>query len=61
MQHYPGNCVEISAWCQSCYKDTPHRVDAPKLGPCLTCLEKLNQRDFPFVPKEPEQEELFPK
>lgn len=39
MQHYTRNTVEVSEWCSKCGKYTMHRVDAPKLGPCLVCLE----------------------
>lgn len=40
-QHYTRNTVEASAWCDKCGRNTPHRIDGVKKGPCLTCLGKL--------------------
>lgn len=55
-EHYQRNTVEVSAWCNRCGKDTPHRVDAPKLGPCLVCLARLEQPTIPGIVEElPEQ------
>jgi hypothetical protein len=41
MQHYTRNTVEATRVVQQCRKITMHRVDAPKLGPCLECIKKL--------------------
>jgi hypothetical protein len=41
MQHYTRNTLEVREWCRKCNKATMHRVDAPKLGPCLECLKRL--------------------
>lgn len=61
MQHYPRGTVEASAWCRKCGKETPHRVDPPRLGPCLVCLKALENPTIPgIVPAEPEQVEMFP-
>lgn len=57
-QHYSRNTVEASAWCKVCGKDTMHRIDGVKLGPCLTCIQRLElQSSLPGMesPKEPEQ------
>lgn len=61
MQHYPKNVVETSAWCRRCGKETMHRVDAPKLGPCLACMKALENPTIPgILPPEPQQVEMFP-
>jgi hypothetical protein len=58
-EHYTKNTVEVSAWCLKCDKMTMHRVDQDaqqgRLGPCLRCIEALNQLPLPIMPKEPEQ------
>lgn len=59
MQHYTRNTVQAEAWCSKCHKMTAHRVDAPKLGPCLDCLERLQNPMLPCIGAEPEQQELF--
>lgn len=40
-QHYTRNTVAVSAWCRKCGRETRHRVDGVKLGPCLVCLARL--------------------
>ena len=56
-QHYTRNTVEASAWCAKCHKDTMHRIDGVKLGPCLDCLNRLENPLLSGIerPKEPEQ------
>ena len=39
-QHYTRNTVSAAAWCSRCRKQTQHRVDDRRIGPCLDCLEK---------------------
>lgn len=41
-EHYTKNTVEVSVYCAKCGKDTEHRVDGGRRGPCLVCLRKLN-------------------
>lgn len=40
MEHFTRNTIEASAWCPKCGKNTQHRVDGVKLGPCIDCLTK---------------------
>ena len=40
MQHYTRNTVSVAAWCPKCKKETQHRVDDRRRGPCLECLER---------------------
>lgn len=56
-QHYTRNTVEVSAWCKKCRKDTMHRVDGVKLGPCLPCMNKPLTPTLPSI-AEPEPEQL---
>jgi hypothetical protein len=61
-QHYTRNTVEASAWCRVCGRDTMHRIDGVKLGPCLACIKRLElQKELPGIerPKEPEQMTLM--
>ena len=39
-QHYTRNTVSAAAWCTKCGKETQHRIDDRRVGPCLVCLEK---------------------
>lgn len=41
-EHYTRNTVSASAWCAKCKKQTMHRVDGVKLGPCLDCIANLD-------------------
>ena len=42
-EHYPRNSISIGAWCKKCLKETPHRIDDRRKGPCLRCIERLEQ------------------
>jgi hypothetical protein len=34
-EHYTKNTLECTAWCPKCQRDTQHRVDGGRKGPCL--------------------------
>lgn len=56
--HFTKNTVEASFWCAKCYKDTMHRVDGGRRGPCLVCgAEQLTIPGIEDPP--PAQEEMF--
>ena len=38
-EHFTKNTLEITAYCARCAKQTQHRVDGGRKGPCLDCLE----------------------
>ena len=42
-QHFTRSTVSASAWCTKCQRNTQHRVDDRRIGPCLDCLDKQNQ------------------
>ena len=39
-QHYTRNTVSAAAWCPRCRKQTQHRIDDRRIGPCLDCLAR---------------------
>lgn len=41
-EHYTKNTVAVSVYCAKCGRNTDHRVDGGRRGPCKVCLEKLN-------------------
>lgn len=44
-QHYTRSTVSAEAWCLKCNRRTQHRIDDRILGPCLVCIERLeNER-----------------
>jgi predicted RNA-binding Zn-ribbon protein involved in translation (DUF1610 family) len=59
-EHYTKETVSASFWCKKCGKETLHRVDKGRRGPCYTCmaaLEAEHKKPKP-VPRE-QQGELF--
>ena len=34
-EHYTRNTLECTAWCRVCQRNTQHRVDQGRKGPCL--------------------------
>jgi hypothetical protein len=34
-EHYTKNTLECTAWCNKCQRNTQHRVDGGRRGPCL--------------------------
>lgn len=43
-EHYSKQTVSVSAFCAKCNKHTEHRVDKGRLGPCVRCVEKLQDQ-----------------
>lgn len=60
-QHYPKDTVAVQVWCNPCHKETMHRVDAGRRGPCLECMAKREQeaKDRPKPAPVAHQEKLF--
>jgi ribosomal protein L44E len=40
-QHFTRNTVSAAAYCPKCKKETQHRVDGVRKGPCLECIARL--------------------
>lgn len=34
-EHYTKNTLECTAWCAKCQRNTQHRVDGGRRGPCI--------------------------
>lgn len=56
-QHYTRNTVSVAAWCPKCKKNTQHRVDDRRIGPCLDCIDRVPEAAPAKF--ETTQEELF--
>lgn len=39
--HFTKNTVSASFWCNKCGKETLHRIDGNRRGPCYTCMEAV--------------------
>ena len=61
MQHFTLATVETSEWCNTCRKNTMHRVSGRSLGCCIPCWErsKAESDAEKAKPKPPEQVSLF--
>jgi ribosomal protein L44E len=58
-EHYTKRTVEVQTWCKVCGRNTQHRVDDGRKGPCLICMDRLEKESRLFrVPDEPEEEQL---
>jgi uncharacterized paraquat-inducible protein A len=43
-EHYTKNTVSATIWCKVCGTFTPHRLDQGRQGPCLRCMDQLQQK-----------------
>lgn len=51
-EHYTRATVSAAAWCPKCQKQTQHRVDDKRKGPCLECIARI-EREIAARPKPP--------
>ena len=61
-QHFTRNTVSASHWCGKCQKQTQHRIDKGRKGPCIPCSERADEEYFDRLAQErlaPKQKELF--
>jgi hypothetical protein len=64
-EHYTRNTISASAWCGKCQKQTQHRIDDRRKGPCLDCIARLEAQhaviDIDELRRKlsPQQQELF--
>lgn len=54
-QHFTRNTVSAEFYCPKCKKMTQHRIDAGRKGPCLDCIQRLEDEH-----NKPKQAEFFP-
>jgi hypothetical protein len=43
-QHFTRNTVSAALWCAKCKKETQHRIDGVRKGPCLECITRLESQ-----------------
>lgn len=41
-EHYTKNTVSVRANCSKCGRQTDHRVDNGRRGPCMECIARLD-------------------
>lgn len=58
-EHFTKNTVMAVVWCKRCWKNTPHRIDDGRRGPCLTCLARREAESELFTKYKPVA--LFPE
>lgn len=65
-EHYTRNTENVTAWCNKCGRQTQHRVDAGRKGPCLDCIEQAEKkrhetpvREKKSKPPAPQSGDLF--
>lgn len=61
-QHFTRNTVSAAHWCGKCQKQTQHRIDKGRKGPCIACAERAEQEYFERLAEKrlaPKQKELF--
>jgi hypothetical protein len=57
-EHYTKNTLEATVWCNRCGKDTQHRIDGGRRGPCLECMRKRElQNEYERIKRGLEQEQ----
>jgi len=57
-EHYTRSTLECTAYCLRCRKDTQHRVDSGRRGPCLECIRRLEiENEFERIKKGIEEEQ----
>jgi len=56
-EHFTRSTVSSAFYCPKCRKQTQHRIDDRRKGPCLECIAKL-QAQHDAAPKE-KQGSLF--
>ena len=61
-EHYTKNTETVTHWCKKCNRETTHRVDSGRLGPCLEHFTVSKARIPKLdLPEPPEQGDLFKK
>ena len=58
-QHFTRNTVSAALWCAKCRKQTQHRIDGVRKGPCLECIARLETQHQEGRPDKVEQGSLF--
>jgi ribosomal protein L44E len=40
-QHFTRNTISAAFYCRKCGRETQHRIDGVRKGPCLDCIARL--------------------
>jgi hypothetical protein len=64
MEHFTRNTLTATAWCLKCHRNTEHRIDDGRKGPCIDPdhpAPPIPRAVIPNLdlPKQPEQGGLF--
>lgn len=43
-QHFTRSTISTAHFCKKCGRETQHRVDGVRLGPCLECVARLEAK-----------------
>jgi len=57
-EHYTSNTETVTAWCLKCHRNTLHRVDSGRRGPCLDPAHP-QPKEKPKKPEIPRTGDLF--
>jgi hypothetical protein len=65
-EHFPKSTLTATAWCLKCNRNTEHRIDDGRVGPCLDEAHPATPSTKAKIPKldlgkQPEQKGLFDK
>lgn len=58
-EHFTRFTVSAAFYCSKCEKVTQHRIDDHRKGPCLGCIDRLNQQHDAPKPEASKQANLF--
>jgi hypothetical protein len=59
-EHFSRSTVSSAFWCGKCQKQTQHRIDGVRKGPCLECIARYDAAPKVEAPeKVQEQQSLF--
>ncbi len=58
-EHFTRLTVSAAFYCSKCGKVTQHRIDDRRKGPCLGCIERLDQQHEAPKPELIKQQSLF--
>lgn len=55
-EHFPKSTETATGWCRQCNRNTEHRVDGGRLGPCI---DPKHPEPKPAPPPKPKQGSMF--
>jgi hypothetical protein len=58
-QHFTRNTVSAPFYCSKCGKQTSHRIDSGRKGPCLDCMARYDAMPKAEKVEVVKQQDLF--